>query len=333
MIIAIATGTAVFLTSLPSPTVPKLVSDETTADLKLIMLQKQLNETVKKNREIYQIDDEQLNNRVWSDDDSEEEPNSLDLSSGNKDCCVLEVDDPEDEEVLFSLMKERPPDGFHVVNTESIPGLDDLEIIKNLQMFTQIRRFKFSTSLNIDEHFRKLLQSFRCDIPEPDEIQLLVFGMALGLGKKQRKGKTGMILKRNDDDLIFKLDEDNIPENSVVTVNKNLKYKQRSPSKYRPQSMKQRHTPHKERHGVDITPLSYVPGASIDKYLGNLNFFFIRETTSIREEGGLTLGGNALVAFFLTEVFLNHNFHKNQGQCLINVGGDIVSVTYFKEDA
>lgn len=95
--------------------------------------------------------------------------------------------------MLFSLIKERPPDGFHVVNTENIPGLDDLEIVKNLQMFTQVRRFKFHSNLNIDEYFSKLLQSvyfklrrmvpcalcniqFRCDIPEPDEVQLLVFG-------------------------------------------------------------------------------------------------------------------------------------------------------------
>lgn len=41
--------------------------------------------------------------------------------------------------------------------------------------------------------------------------------------------------------------------------------------------------PYRERHGVDITPLAYVPGGKIEKYLGNLNFFFIRETTSIRE--------------------------------------------------
>lgn len=41
--------------------------------------------------------------------------------------------------------------------------------------------------------------------------------------------------------------------------------------------------PYKERHGVDITPLPYVPGGKIEHYLGNLNFFFIRETTSIRE--------------------------------------------------
>lgn len=41
--------------------------------------------------------------------------------------------------------------------------------------------------------------------------------------------------------------------------------------------------PPKERYGVDMTPLSYIPGGRIEKYLGNLNFFFIRETSCIRE--------------------------------------------------
>ena len=112
--------------------------------------------------------------------------------------------------------------------------------------------------------------------------------------------------------------------------------------------------PHRERHGVDITPLSYVPGGKIEHYLGNLNFFFIRETTSIREvflftvvciflynvglqEGGLSgfihsfvtevlaivrahvtaLGGNAMVAYFMTECVLNHSLHKNQVSGLV----------------
>jgi len=39
----------------------------------------------------------------------------------------------------------------------------------------------------------------------------------------------------------------------------------------------------KDRYGVDITPMTYIPGAKIERYLGNLNFFFIRESTCIRE--------------------------------------------------
>ena len=37
-----------------------------------------------------------------------------------------------------------------------------------------------------------------------------------------------------------------------------------------------------------MTPLTYVPGAKVDKYLGNLNFLLIRETSSLREIGGLS---------------------------------------------
>lgn len=49
---------------------------------------------------------------------------------------------------------------------------------------------------------------------------------------------------------------------------------------------------------MDITPLSFIPGGKIEKYLGNLNFFFIRESTSIRENGGIS----GFVHGFITEV-------------------------------
>lgn len=55
MLIGIATGTAVFLSSLPPPLLPKLVSDRTTDEKKLTQLQKDLHDTIKRNREIYQL--------------------------------------------------------------------------------------------------------------------------------------------------------------------------------------------------------------------------------------------------------------------------------------
>lgn len=61
---------------------------------------------------------------------------------GPRDTCVLEVDDIEDMDRISLLMDDRPPEDFHVVNTQTIPGLDDLEIVRNLQMFTQISRTK-----------------------------------------------------------------------------------------------------------------------------------------------------------------------------------------------
>lgn len=55
LVVGCVTGTAVFLAPLCSPAVPKLVSDRTSDEKKLAALQKHLLDTVKKNREIYQI--------------------------------------------------------------------------------------------------------------------------------------------------------------------------------------------------------------------------------------------------------------------------------------
>ncbi|XP_059041732.1 C2 domain-containing protein 5 isoform X15 [Mustela lutreola] len=95
---------------------------------------------------------------------------------------------------------------------------------------------------------------------------------------------------------------------------------------------------------VKMTPLSFIPGAKITKYLGIINMFFIRETTSLREEGGVSgflhafiaevfamvrahvaaLGGNAVVSYIMKQCVFMENPNKNQAQCLINVSGDAV---------
>ncbi|KAJ8373472.1 hypothetical protein SKAU_G00040520 [Synaphobranchus kaupii] len=95
---------------------------------------------------------------------------------------------------------------------------------------------------------------------------------------------------------------------------------------------------------VKMTPLAFIPGTRIIKYLGIINMFFIRETTSLREEGGVSgflhafiaevfamvrahvaaLGGNAVVSYSMKECVFMENPNKNQAQCLINVSGDAV---------
>ncbi|KAF2344015.1 hypothetical protein FHG87_025229, partial [Trinorchestia longiramus] len=39
------------------------------------------------------------------------------------------------------------------------------------------------------------------------------------------------------------------------------------------------------------------------------------------------LGGNAVTSYFMTECILEVYPHKNQCQCLINVGGDVVQTS------
>lgn len=56
MLVGLATGTAVYLTPLPMPPVPKVSADNSwTDDKKLTEIQKLLQDTVKKNREMYQL--------------------------------------------------------------------------------------------------------------------------------------------------------------------------------------------------------------------------------------------------------------------------------------
>lgn len=216
MIALIATGTAVFLTALPPPVVPKIIAGNSWNDKeKLNELQKSLSETVERNREIYQLktfqdyDNKTLQPTDMDADDSDDELTELDLTLGNKDSCVLEVDDIQDLEVISLLMEPCPPEGFHVVNTMSVPGLYDLEVVRNLQMFTQVWRAKLpinNSNHNFSRHFQRLLQTiyfklrtmipcaicdlrFRLDLPDSDEIQLLVTGMALGLGDPAKLNK------------------------------------------------------------------------------------------------------------------------------------------------
>nr|CAD7393678.1 unnamed protein product [Timema cristinae] len=343
MLVGLATGTAVFLTPLPPPPVPKVSAGNSwTDEKKLAEIQKQLLDTVKKNRETYQLKpisevDLQTNGRFAPSDteESDDELPDLDLAAGNKDTCVLEIDDAEDVDVVSLLMDPAPPEGFHVVNVETVPGLNEMEIVRNLQMFTQMWRAKIPVgqqASNLSEHFHRLLQAvyfklrrmvpcalcdlqFSVELPEPDEMQLSVL---------------------DDSDMIFNLDDEhNVTETvlSVAPLQSQLgRVRPRSPQRVRIQPVKHQHTPPRERYGVDITPLSYVPGGKIEKYLGNLNFFFIRESTGIRECGGLSgfvhsfvtevlaivrahvtaLGGNAMVAYFISECILYHNPHKNQ---------------------
>lgn len=119
-------------------------------------------------------------------DESDDEVPENDVPSRNKNICILEIDDVEDLEIISLILEPGAPEGFHVVNTQSLPGLHDVEIARNLQMFTQVWRAKFPTNQKVasfPKHFLRLLQTiyfklrsmmpcaicdlkFRLDLPE-----------------------------------------------------------------------------------------------------------------------------------------------------------------------
>lgn len=96
---------------------------------------------------------------------------------------------------------------------------------------------------------------------------------------------------------------------------------------------------------IFVTPLIQPSHTVIANYLGHYDFFFIRETTSLREVGGLdaflhtalteilyvvqahvaAFGGQGMTSFQFTKIELLQNANRNQAQCLVAVAGDIVT--------
>lgn len=133
-----------------------------------------------------------------------------------------------------------------------------------------------------------------------DEFQIFVTGIALGL-KQPSKKLPNITTATGEDELIFKLEEEHTVDlrgaarGSVGPSDHSIF---QSVFKLKISCYLQTSNKAAKRYGVDITPLTYVPGGRVDKYLGNLNFFFIRESTSIRENGGIS----GFVHSFITEV-------------------------------
>lgn len=74
---------------------------------------------------------------------------------------ISQVDDEQDMEIVNQLIDPHPPEGFFVTSTEGLPGLEELEVVRNLQMFTQIWRSRIPSnqpSSSIHKQFHKLLQ-------------------------------------------------------------------------------------------------------------------------------------------------------------------------------
>ncbi|KAF3425191.1 hypothetical protein E2986_07286 [Frieseomelitta varia] len=338
LIIGMAVGTAVFLTALPTPSIPQIASGNSWhKEEQLAEIQKTLVETVKQNREFYRLKPagDVENGRVTTSDtdDSDDDLPDLDFSVGPRDTCVLEVDDIEDMDRISLLMDDRPPEDFHVVNTQTIPGLDDLEIVRNLQMFAQISRTKIPAGQFASmpsKYFARLLQSvyfklrrmipcalcdmqFKLALPEPDEIQFTVIGMALGLGDPVKMNKSkkkpithsmskDQVKKQDDSDMIFNLDVDHAELSSDNVSSSNLN----STTLVHAPSLRSR----------TRSPLrSKVYTTRRHKHNGGLSGFthsFVMEVLAIVRAHITALGGNAMVAFFMTKCVLLHSPHKNQ---------------------
>ncbi|XP_053533778.1 C2 domain-containing protein 5 isoform X6 [Ictalurus punctatus] len=413
MLLGLASATGVYLTALPSPggiQIAGKTPSDITYEQHLSNMQKKINDTIAKNKELYEInppefveeligspipESRQRSRLFRSHSESSDEVIELDLSHGKKDAFVLEIDDTDAFENIHSLLTDAPtPPGFYSCNTEIMPGIYNWT--SGLQMFTSVRVFRLSnanlTTQGLNKIFSDLCENllksfyfklrsmvpcclchvnFTVAVPEDELIQVAVTAVAMSFDKdmaqengRQSREKTLIKVTENEEQLQFPLELPAESSSSSSSSNplssaKGLAEVSTALPSARVSSLEKtsplpegrsrslrstRSYPGGSVTVVKMTPLSFIPGTKIIKYLGIINMFFIRETSSLREEGGVSgflhsfiaevfamvrahvaaLGGNAVVSYSMKECVFMENPNKNQAQCLINVSGDAV---------
>uniref|UniRef100_A0AAV2KW97 Lipase maturation factor n=1 Tax=Knipowitschia caucasica TaxID=637954 RepID=A0AAV2KW97_KNICA len=420
MLLGLASATGVYLSALPAPGGIQ-IAGKTQGDLSndhhILTIQKKINETIARNKELYQINPPKIfaldpevfgginmelteegvgspipeprhRNRLFrSHSESSDEVSELDLSHGKKDAFVLEIDDTDAVEDIHALLIDAaPPTGFHSCNTEFMPGINNWT--SAVQMFTSVRVLRLNnvnlTNQVLNKIFTDLCENllksfyfklrsmipcclcrlnFTVAVPEEELIQVTVTAVAMTFDTDQTQDKpvekgTNRVSGETEEQLQFPM-ELCADASSSATHTSKVSGVQESTISSRVSSL-ERSSPVPDGRSrslrstrsfggtsvtvVKMTPLAFLPGTRIIKYLGIINMFFIRETTSLREEGGVSgflhsfiaevfamvrahvaaLGGNAVVSYSMKECMLMENPNKNQAQCLINVSGDAV---------
>uniref|UniRef100_G3PHQ5 C2 domain-containing protein 5 n=1 Tax=Gasterosteus aculeatus aculeatus TaxID=481459 RepID=G3PHQ5_GASAC len=407
MLLGLASATGVYLTALPPPggiQIAGKTPGDLSAEHHILTIQKRINDTIAKNKELYEINPPELTEEVLgspvpdsrqrsrlfrSHSESSDEVSELDLSHGKKDAFVLEIDDTDAVEDIHSLLTDAPtPTGFYSCNTEIMPGIYNWT--SGVQMFTSVRVFRLSnanlTNQGLNKIFTDLCENllksfyfklrsmipcclcqlnFTVAVPEEELIQVTVTAVAMTFDKDQNQEKTADKPpakggNETEEQLQFPLElcadpssANCQPASKVSGVPECSNFSSRVSSLERssplPEGRSRSLRSNRSFGGISVTvvkmtPLSFLPGTRIIKYLGIINMFFIRETTSLREEGGVSgflhtfiaevfsmvrahvaaLGGNAVVSYSMKECMLMENPNKNQAQCLINVSGDAV---------
>ncbi|XP_072046150.1 C2 domain-containing protein 5-like [Amphiura filiformis] len=383
LLVGTATATGTYMCALPSPAPLRLSGKSASGSADLMQsIQKKLQDVTARNKDVYD-----LHHTESMDPGPQDSPKTLSTSTeelvdasitaSQKDTYVIEVDDVEDSATVAGLFEPHLPEGFYDCSTELVPG--NLFPNKHLQMITMMKMQTVTEPIpkHFSPIFNDLVQAmcfklrsmaplclcklcFDVMLPEDDIIQVYLTASAVQVREVStqqdstpHKGTSAAGTRSSADaELMFTMEELTDPARELQ---KEQGPKHSTPNKgQKPVRLEKRIVlpPSQEsmnwRPLVEITPLSTIPDGIIDRYLGNINIFCIRESTSVRECGGVSgfmhgcmsevnaiirshvtaLGGNALVAYTLIDCVLLDNPHKNQCQCLVNVCGDAVHVLY-----
>ncbi len=212
VMVATASGTGVHLSGLAAPTPPRLVHHREDKEY-LHRMQRRLEEKISENMTYHGINDESRRRSMSFDDEVEDLEYDgdagvdNDVVFGNKETCVLEIDDSEDAEILDSILDRFPPPGVQVFSTEELVGISSGHFVRTSQMFTQVWRGRVQpTTKDLTRICQKLLSSIyfklrrlkpclisklqlKVDTDDEYDLQLTISGLAIALahGGKTRE--------------------------------------------------------------------------------------------------------------------------------------------------
>ncbi|KAF5401115.1 hypothetical protein PHET_05770 [Paragonimus heterotremus] len=199
---------------------------------------------------------------------------------------------------------------------------------------------------------------FRLILTDDDHVQILATGMVSVLAASSSAPGSEHVRLPNSTSLAESIHEPSVTDDhvwgfeieDVTKTNHKIYNVTGTPNKHSPPPRNPPSELGDLLFGCLLTPLSSVANTCVDAYLGNLDFFFIRETNDLREAGGIcgflhsslaevqavvgahtsSLGGNALLSYHLSEVLVLRPPSRNQAQCLLNVCGDMAKISYIK---
>eukprot|EP01147_Barroeca_monosierra_P000567 gene567-3884_t len=250
---------------------------------------------------------------------------------------IVEVDDAVDSDDVASLWDAELPEGFFVSSTGVVPGLEfthrytPTRVVDQVMSVTRtIINTKAPVNNQLAQIFDQLLTAiwfkvrehkpciianlrWSVTLPEDFEVQVLVTASII---------KLNLIKERKFTSVSSAEWENIVARQGISSIM--LDYKAA------------------EKRHIVVTSLDAVPESNPVKHLGPVVLYLIKETTTLRDTGGLSgfvqrfiqevlgiarahvrsRGGNALVGCRIKHLDILDHTQKNQAQCLIAFQGD-----------
>ncbi|KAF1323858.1 putative ca2-dependent phospholipid-binding protein, partial [Globisporangium splendens] len=327
-------------------------------------------------------DNKNISSSSESSSESEEEA-LVEGFSDSKETFVLEIDDETDEDLMSVLIEQELPEGIYMCNTDRLPG--DFVPGENVHLIVSMKRVEWDEDRMRDTRLNELLSVVFKELFASLLFKIRSYAPCAICGVKTRTAVAsetmievvliGMVLLEKADEslenmlaeaaLSLDLEESRSGADFgggpvVHDIELAGRSRLQIPAPLNGGSFSHVRgiaTPGSGRFGnlstassygrewIELTPLAYIPGAHVTRYLGRVTLHFIKESWTVRESGGLgafyhlfvneaiaivrahvrSLGGNAMLTFRLVPIE-SSQLYRNQVYNMISITGDAVMI-------